>query len=119
MANQIRFTPDVPLKKLAKFDGRVRKGIRATMEYWDGRIETHMKHQAPWTDRTTNARNGLAAEAFEEGDTFGIVLRHSVDYGIFLEDKNNGKYAIIIPTLDEYAPKVMGTLTKLIDRLKG
>jgi hypothetical protein len=118
LASQIRFTPDVPLRKLGKLDRRVRAGISKTMEFWDGRIETHMKHHAPWTDRTTNARNGLAAEAFEDGNNFGIVLRHSVSYGIYLEDPYNG-YAIIEPTIDAYAPKVMKTLTKLIDRLKG
>lgn len=118
MASQIRFNATGPRNKLGKLDGRIRKGVLATMQYWDGRIETAMKHGAPWTDRTTNARNGLAAEAFEEGDTFGIVLRHSVEYGIYLEDPDKG-YAIIEPTLNKYSPKVMNTLTKLIDRIKG
>jgi HK97 gp10 family phage protein len=79
-----------------------------------------MKHQAPWHDRTTNARNGLAARAAKlSGNVFAIILSHAVDYGIYLErgTRNMRARPIIQPTIDIYAPRVIAFTTKLMDRL--
>lgn len=99
-------------------DLKIRRACFGVCKYWDGRVETHMKTRAPWRDRTTNARNGLAATAVKLTKTsFAILLTHAVEYGIFLETKNDGKYAIILPSIRLYAPKVMKTLTNIMDRL--
>lgn len=100
---------------------KLKRAVMATMRYWDGPVEEHMKHHAPWTDRTTNARNGLAARAAKLGkDLWGIILSHSVDYGIYLEEgtENMAPRPIIVPTINLYAPKVIASLTRLLDRLK-
>lgn len=116
---QSSFTFDTSNFKSGRhLDLKIRRALFGVCKYWDGRVETHMKTKAPWRDRTTNARNGLAATAAKLGRSrFAIVLTHAVEYGIFLEVKNNGKYAIIMPSIKLYAPKVMKTLTKLMDRL--
>jgi hypothetical protein len=79
-------------------------------------VENYMRNEAPWTDRTGNARNGLLARAFKEGDSVGIDLFHSVPYGIFLEAKHNGAYAIIQPTIDHMGPIVMEHFRRLLER---
>ncbi len=82
--------------------------------------ENWMKTNAPWTDRTTNARNGLSARyAGSAGGVHTMVLYHLVDYGIWLEVANEGKYAIINPALEEVGPKVMQDLVGLLDRIHG
>ena len=96
------------------------RAVFATCKFWDGDIETWMKHNAPWRDRTTNARNGLFANARKLGKyVFGIVLGHIVDYGIYLEEgtRNMRPYPIVRPAIEEFAPKVIATLTKILDRL--
>lgn len=80
-------------------------------------VESYMKVNAPWTDRTGNARNGLAARAYEAGDEVGIVLYHQVSYGIWLEVRWSGRYAIINPTIDVMGPKVMQSFEGLLDRI--
>lgn len=80
-------------------------------------VENHMKLNAPWTDRTGNARNGLAARPYEEAESVGIVLYHQVSYGIFLEVSNAGRYAIINPTIDVMGPRVMAAYNDLLSRL--
>lgn len=79
-------------------------------------VERYMKENAPWEDRTGDARSGLVAEEFNEISTMGISLEHSVDYGIWLEVRWNGKYAIIIPTLEVMGPALMASLTGIIER---
>lgn len=80
-------------------------------------VENHMKTTAPWTDRTGNARNGLAARAYAEGDEIGIVLYHQVDYGVYLETRFGGRYAVIQPTIDEMGPVVMARFDRLMERI--
>lgn len=97
---------------------KLRRALFGVCKYWDGPIEAHLKAKAPWTDRTSNARNGLAAQAVQESeDVYSIIMTYSVNYGIFLEVCNDGKYAIIKPTLPIYGPKVLGMTYKLLDRL--
>jgi hypothetical protein len=79
-------------------------------------VENYMKTNAPWQDQTGNARNGLSARAFQEGSTVGIVLSHSVPYGIYLEAKWSGRYAIIQPTIDHMGPVVMRRYERLLER---
>lgn len=80
-------------------------------------VENYMKNNAPWEDQTGNARNGLFARPYHAGDETGIVIGHSVFYGIFLEARWSGRYAIIQPTLDVMGPKVMRRFNRMMDRM--
>lgn len=66
-------------------------------------METHARENAPWTDRTGDARGGLAGEVEVDGDTVRATLVHGVDYGIWLENRFNGRYAIIGPTMEVFS----------------
>lgn len=108
------------LQGLPKLDQRLDNGVAGVMEFYDSKAEEYMKNNATWTDRTGNARNGLRAQAgHEKGKRHWIDLWHSVPYGIWLEVRFAGKYSIVIPTIVQYGPKVMGTLNKLFARLGG
>lgn len=106
------------LKNVVVLDAKTDRGVAGVVEYWDSRIESHMKTNARWTDRTGNARSGLYAKAgHEPGKRHWIDLGHRVPYGIWLEVRWGGRYAIVFPTLLTYGPKIMQTLTKLFARL--
>jgi HK97 gp10 family phage protein len=115
------FTLDTTkFKNVKHLDTKIERALFGVCKYWDGKVEAHMKHNAPWHDRTTNARNGLAARAAKLGKgLFAIILSHAVDYGIYLEKGTRYMRArpIIQPTIDIYSPKVMLFLNKLMDRL--
>lgn len=122
MATEFSFSFSDEFLKLGikRMDAKLNRAAFGVCRYWDSRIEAHMKHKAPWKDRTTNARNGLFATATKfAGRKFGIILAHSVTYGIYLERGTRHMRArpIIIPTLNEYGPKVMKTFRKILDRL--
>jgi hypothetical protein len=78
------------------------------------RIEAHMKSTAPWTDQTGNARAGLFARPEISGASASIVFGHSVYYGIFLETRFSGAYAVVLPTLEEMAPQFMSYAARII-----
>lgn len=79
--------------------------------------ENYMKNNAPWTDQTSNARNGLAARAYTDRKEYGIILFHQVSYGIFLETRWNGKFAIINPTIDVMGPRLMDRYKRILERM--
>lgn len=111
-------------KDVTQMEDKLQRALYGVVKYWDGPVERYMKHNAPWNDQTTNARNGLFATAQKSGGTvaeskFAIILGHSVDYGIYLEEgtENMSARPIIMPTIRIYAPKVVAMLTKIMDRL--
>lgn len=61
---------------------------------------------APWTDDTGAAREGLYSSVDSSGDMITVTLSHSVDYGQWLETIQSGQYAIIMPTIEQYAAEV-------------
>lgn len=73
-------------------------------------VEEYARSNAPWSDRSGEARRGLTAEAETQGQQLRIVLYHTVEYGIWLETRWNGQYAIIVPTIEHMGPIVMGAL---------
>ena len=74
------------------------------------RIEQAARQNAPWSDRTGEARAGLVASSEVDGTDIIINLAHSVDYGIWLETIQSGRFAIIMPTLEQYAGAVFHTM---------
>jgi hypothetical protein len=103
------------LDRLPAFINRI---LFSVMRFEEGRAEAYARLNAPWTDRTTNARNGLTAKGGLAGPGLGVlVLAHRVPYGIWLEVRFGGKYAIIMPTLiDEIGPHAMETVQGILDR---
>jgi len=104
-------TPSVP--KIQPF---LNKAVTTTLHFYEPQVENSAKRNAPWKDQTTNARNGLRAASGKEGDAHFLVLAHQVPYGVYLETRWAGKFAVIVPTLQEYGPRVMKTLSKILER---
>lgn len=78
-------------------------------------MEAWAKQNAPWTDRTGDARERLHATVEETGPIGTIVLAHGVEYGLQLEIRNGGAYAIIAPAIDMFAPIVMRDLQRMMN----
>jgi hypothetical protein len=94
---------------MRQYGVRVRVAIQAVAEYIAIQAQNEMRHNAPWRDRTGNARNGLFSFAERAArDIVTIYLSHgsTIHYGIFLETNYGGKYAIIIPTIQRLLPQI-------------
>jgi hypothetical protein len=101
---------------VSHLDEYVDRATRGLMSYWSGRVGAAARTGAPWTDRTSNARNGLQNGSGKQGDTYFIVLAHSVPYGVWLEVRWSGRYSVILPTLSMYGPRVMSAFNRILQR---
>lgn len=71
------------------------------------RVEEYAKVNAPWSDRTGVARSGLTAEVYMEQGEVVLELAHTADYGLWLELIQDGRFAIIMPTLEALGPEIL------------
>lgn len=78
-------------------------------------IESYMKNNAPWQDRTGDARRGLQARANQTGaGNFSIIANHTVSYGGFLETGTSrmSAYPILGPGLQAHYAQVRSAMDK-------
>lgn len=105
------------LNQLKTFNAMMDRVLTAATSYHATRAGAYARTNAPWKDRTSNARNGLFAKAERERPIYRIIIAHSVPYGIWLEVRWAGRYAIIRPTVDHEGPELMKTASMAYDRI--
>lgn len=79
-------------------------------DFCQRRVIPYMKKNAPWKDRTGNARRTLNAKATLNGKIIKgvqIELSHGVWYGYRLETWFNQRYQIIWPTVRALGPELL------------
>lgn len=101
------------VNSLKTFNARADRAITAATAYHATRAVAYARQNAPWTDRTTNARNGLFARAERDLPIYRIIVGHSVPYGVWLEVRWSGRYQILRPTVDHEGPELMKTVSMM------
>lgn len=77
------------------------------MREWGKDAVDLMRSEAPWTDRTGDARELLGFSVDEDPIRPRVYLFHGVHYGLWLEVRWNGDYAIIMPTIEQFGPELI------------
>jgi hypothetical protein len=91
------------------------RAVYRLLSYYAPQIETDAKTNAPWTDRTGNARQTLAAFVYiPEEAVIVLVLKQHMSYGVCLELKRGGRYAIVMPTLQLHYGPVWRAVTDVV-----
>lgn len=117
MPNGVSWDDRQILAHLGALNQKIEKAIVATLRYHKPRALAFARQNAPWTDRTSNARNGLFTEVFADRSrgVYSLVVAHGVPYGIWLEVRFSGRFAIIRPTVQHEGPLVMDTAVRLVN----
>lgn len=132
-------TPEALGKNIEEYGRKALVAVYAVAGYWGQGTQDQARRDAPWQDRTGNARSGLfyAVDGFglgevtgqveagaralmgdvsiEKGsaDTLVIAISHTVFYGKFLELGHGGRYAIILSTIEANLPQLERMLRDL------
>lgn len=81
--------------------------VHRIMREHGAEMVAYARENAPWRDRTGDAREGIDFSVDEDINNPTLYLFHTVSYGVWLEVRWNGEYAIIIPTLEAMGPELM------------
>lgn len=65
-----------------------------------------MKANRPWNDISGNARRGLRTAISLDRGLYSLYLIHSVKYGLYLELRHAGRYAVLLPALRVAATEI-------------
>lgn len=91
---------DVVIRNLENWSKeKVSRVTRASQHVIAPSLENYARSNRPWQDRTGNARRRLHTKVVTSADDLSIQLHHGVSYGVFLELKQAGKFAILKPTI--------------------
>lgn len=102
------------IPNLNRFDAKANRAMVAAANFVSPQAEAYMKENATWTDQTGNARQGLRSQVEVAPDKVAIIMYHSVFYGVFLELRWGGKYAIIEPTMAHIGPLFTKAIKELL-----
>ena len=85
---------------------------RLAIEKLASDMETYAKENAPWEDRTGDARALLRGGTIhdEANDISIAYLTHGVEYGVWLEIMNSGEFSIVMPTILEFQSRFMSVV---------
>lgn len=106
--------PDQLAAAIELYGDRVLTAVQAVAQYIATNMQNSAQHNAPWTDRTGNARSGIFGTAERDAARRVVViyLSHSasLDYPIWLELGHGGRYAIIMQTVEAHLPELKSLL---------
>lgn len=77
-------------------------------------IVASAQQNAPWEDRSGDARSGIEAHVENLNGEVVLTLFHTVEYGLWLEVIQSGRFATIMPTLEKEAPKALKAAEKAV-----
>jgi hypothetical protein len=100
-------------RRVAAYGVAVNTALLQLGHFFSAKMEAYAKANRPWTDQTSNARQGLFGVAMEENNQVVVIVSHGVDYGVFLELAHQGNNAIIGPTLQAHYNEIMGAVRGL------
>ena len=100
--------PRILIQGLDDYERRVYVAIVAVGNLIGQKMQDEARRDASWTDRTGNARSGLFHQVIEDAarHIVTVYLAHTVKYGGALELSFGGRFAIILPTLQNNFPEI-------------
>lgn len=93
----------------------IRSALTRLAHAYAAEIEAYMIASATWQDRTGNLRQSLYAEVETTLTEIVVAFDYGLEYGQFLEFSNQGKYAIIAPTLDIFTVRMWNDVKRLLE----
>jgi hypothetical protein len=117
MADSFEFKPGSLRANLKRFDGDINALVAGVVDFQGTKAQAWMKVNAPWKDRTGNARQTLAVFGLHSSDFHELHLHGGVPYQIWLEVRHAGRYAVIGPAVKYQGMALMNRLRGIINKL--
>lgn len=109
-------SPAIFIKGAQRYEIAITQAVIRTLRSRQSAVQSWMRTYAKWNDYTGRARRGLMAHvAFDTRLNMFIFFEflNTVPYGLELELKNSGEYAVIRPTMDYWSDILWGEIRAL------
>jgi len=109
-----KFDASKMLRGLAEKEIKTKAALGLYADTVSKNMESSAKANYKWTPRSGAAHQRLNGSWKWIGNVVRVELSHGVDYGVYLELANEGKYAILWPTVQSCSPKAIRGLNNLL-----
>jgi len=106
--------PETLARSVGDYVERLLNAVVDLAGFFAARMESDAKAAATWTERTGNARQGLTGKAVKTATGVILYLFHQATYGIWLEVKNAGRFAVILRTMEAHYGPLMSAIKGLM-----
>lgn len=100
-------------QNLGEMSERLKAQLQVLGQATGQKIQAYAQENAPWTDRTGDARQRLKYNSEINDNGLTISIFHQMEYGIYLELCNNEKYAILKNSRDAMLPEFLDAVKHL------
>lgn len=100
-------------QNLGEMSERLKTQLQVLGQATGQKIQAYAQENAPWTDRTGDARQRLKYNSEINDNGLTISIFHQMEYGIYLELCNNEKYAILKNSRDAMLPEFLDAVKHL------
>lgn len=112
------FRVDTLSRGIANFAFKTSNGMAGIANDFADELVNYAQRNAPWNDRTGDAREGLQSAVTLYNESLEIELYHTISYGLWLEIRWGGRYAIIIPTVESLGPHLLAKMDGLLGEIQ-
>lgn len=94
--------------------------LRQVAQQGAQQAEAQAKREAPWKDRTGQARARLRVYVLaQDVADFAIYFAHGVRYGKYLENGMGGRFSILRPIANVWVPRIRDRMRNVFRRVPG
>lgn len=109
-----QFDPSDCLKKMVEAKQRSLFAAEKVASSAAARMEGEAKRDAPWTDRTGNARQTIRGVSGWSGGKLRCAVTGNMEYSPYLEKGREGQNAVLWPTVEANRQKIMDAYRKVV-----
>lgn len=85
----------------------------------EAKLQMYAQLNAPWSDITGAARSGLTSSLYMEDGYITVEIAHTVEHGYWLEMIQDGRFAILLPTIEALGPEIIRDAGAQVVSLRG
>lgn len=112
----LTWNPNEFVASCVKFRTKFEASVLILCQIAATKMEEYAKNEAPWTDRTGNARQFLKGQAdWVSSDKIMIAVSHHMHYGYWLELAHGREYAILEESIEENVDELVRALKRLLN----
>lgn len=100
--------------KSLEVQAKFQASVPIVMKSVGAQIKAYAQANAPWTDRTGNARQGLHCRTQVSKNEIAVVLYHTMEYGYWLELAHQRRYKILEESIEAKVPDMIEALKGLL-----